>query len=282
MKKLVYVAFVAAMAMAFGCAITNYPVMFDTRGADDNQIVDSFYDKAYIIPSGQIATIYDDGSDELFTEVAQSWRGDQTLYTFNNFDPTGLISFLDQTYCDPTRADNCAAVVADNPDLPEAYTFGSGPLNEQDDPFDYTLNAECSGARSVSLLLSVGSRIGECGSGIWANKQDAAAEFAALDVTTYQGREFFSLPMDGRNTSITINSHMTGASSAMPVFGRFQSYIDNDLRVVVPVTPNFKYQAKWLANWVASQGTSNQLEVVYNGLTTTFDVNAALTNVDRF
>lgn len=282
MKKLVYVAFVAALATAFGCAITNYPVMFDTRGADDSQIVDSFYDKAYIIPSGQVATIYDDGSDELFTEVVQNWRGDQVLYTFNNFDPTGLVNFLDQTYCDPTRADNCASVTANNPDLPEAYTFGSGPLNEQDDPFDYTLDASCSGARSLSLLVDVGSRIGECGSGIWADKQAAAAEFAALDITTFQGKEYFSLPIDNRNTQITINSHLTGAQATMPVFGRFQGYVDNELRLVIPVTPNAKYQAKWLANWIANQGPANEFGVVYNGLNTSFNVNAILANTDRF
>ena len=281
MRKLFYVAFVAALAMALGCAITNYPVIFDSRGADGDQILDSFYDKAYIIPSGQIASIYDDGSDELFTEVVQNWQGDQWLYTFNNFDPTATVLFLEQTYCDPTRQSDCAAVTAWNPDLPEAYSYGSGPINETDDPFDYTMDDSCSGARSVSLLLSRSSRIGECGSGIWADKQAAAAEFANLDVTSFRGLDVYSLPVDGRNTSVRVNAHQDGASTVVPIFGRFQGYVDQELRVIVPVTPNAKYQAKWFANWVASHGSANELEVVYNGLSTTFDVNAILANADR-
>ena len=49
------------------------------------------------------------------------------------------------------------------------------------------------------------ARIGECGSGIWADKQAAFAEFAELDVVTFQGNEYFSLPMNGRNTSISVS-----------------------------------------------------------------------------
>ena len=272
MKKILYVALVAAIATAMGCAITNYPVMFDTRGADLDQIVDAFYDKAYIVPSGQTATIWDDGTDELYTQVAQQWTGDQVLYTFNNFDPSGAITFLDQTYCDSTRQSDCAAVVADNPDLPEAYSFGSSPINATDDPFDYTLNDDCSGARSLSLLVSYTARIGECGSGIWADKQAAFAEFAELDVVTFQGNEYFSLPLNGRNTSITVNSHMDGAVSNMPIYGQFQGYIDNQLRLAMPMTPNTKYQAKWFANWIANHGPENELQVTFNGLQATFDV----------
>ena len=272
MKKILYIALVAAIATAMGCAITNYPVMTDTRGADLDQVVDSFYDKAYIIPSGQVATIYADGSDELFTQVAQTWTGDQMLYTFNNFDPSGAINFLDQTYCDSTRQSDCALAVADNPDLPEAYSYGSSPINGTDDPFDYTFDASCSGARSLSLLLSVGSRIGECGSGIWADKQAAFAEFAELDVVTFQGNEYFSLPLNGRNTSITISSHMDGSVSNMPIYGQFQGYVDNSLRLALPVTPNAKYQMKWFANWIANHGPENEIALTFNGLQATFDV----------
>jgi hypothetical protein len=281
MKKFAYIAFVAALAMAFGCAITDYAVMFDTRGADDNQIVDSFYDKAYIIPSGQVATTYDDGSDELFTLVAQDWRGDQWLYTYNNFDPSGLVTFLDQTYCDPTRQSDCALATAWNPDLPEAYAFGSSPINGTDDPFDYVLDESCSGARSLSLLVSQGTRFGECGSGVWSDKQAAAAEFAALDVTTFQGREFYSLPVDARSTSVRINSLMDDASANMPIFGRFQGYVDDQLRLAVPMTPNAKYQAKWLANWIDNHGAWNELELTFNGLTANFTVTGILANQDR-
>jgi hypothetical protein len=281
MRNLAYLAFTVLLVAAFGCAITNYPVMFDTRGPDDNQIVDSFYDKAYIVPSGQVATIYDDGSDELFTLVAQDWRGDQWLYTYNNFDPSGIVTFLDQTYCDPTRQSDCALATAWNPDLPEAYPFGSSPINGTDDPFDYVFDESCSGARSLSLLVSQGTRFGECGSGVWADKQAAAAEFAALDVTTFQGREFYSLPLDSRNTSLRVNSLMDDASANAPIFGRFQGYVDNELRLAVPMTPNAKYQAKWFANWIANHGAWNEIELTHNGLTANFTVTGILANQDR-
>ena len=32
MKKLLYIALVAALAASFGCAITNYPIITDDRG----------------------------------------------------------------------------------------------------------------------------------------------------------------------------------------------------------------------------------------------------------
>ena len=256
MKKLLYIALVAALAASFGCAITDYPIITDDRG-DYSGIIRTAH-KAYVTPSGQVATIYPDGSDELFTLVYQNQYGDQKLYTFNNFDPTGSVSFLDQTYCD-WQFEDCELTRAWNP-------------IQNDDVFDYEFFTDCSGARSLSLLLSVGSRIGECGSGIWADKQAAFAEFAELDVVTFQGNEYFSLPLNGRNTSITISSHMDGSVSNMPIYGQFQGYVDNSLRLALPVTPNAKYQMKWFANWIANHGPENEIALTFNGLQATFDV----------
>jgi hypothetical protein len=272
MRKLLYAAFIAAMTLALGCAITNYPVIFDTRGADDEQILESFYDKAYIIPSGQVATIYDDGSDELFTEVAQDWKGDQWLYTFNNFDPTATVLFLDQTYCDPTRQTDCAAVVAWNPDLPEAYSYGSSPINETDDPFDSTVNDDCSGARSFSVSVSYGSRIGECGSGIWTDKQAAAREFADLPLESFRGTLYPTINVDNRNTLIELTAIKDGATDRMPVYGSYKGFIDEHMRLILPVTPNARFNLRWLSAWTGAHGADNEVNVVYNGLDTNFTV----------
>ena len=76
MKKLLLIALLAAFSL--GCAVTDYPVIFDTRGADSNGVMTGQYDLAFIITS-QVATIWDDGSDELFTLVSQDWKGDQWL-----------------------------------------------------------------------------------------------------------------------------------------------------------------------------------------------------------
>jgi hypothetical protein len=51
-----------------GCEITDYPVITDDRGGYSG-IVRTGH-KAYIMPSSQVATVYDDGSDETFSMVS--------------------------------------------------------------------------------------------------------------------------------------------------------------------------------------------------------------------
>ena len=285
MKKILYVALVAAIATAMGCAITNYPVMFDTRGADLDQIVDSFYDKAYIVPSGQTATIWDDGTDELYTQVAQTWTGDQKLYTFNNFDPSGAITFLDQTYCDSTRQSDCATVVADNPDLPEAYSFGSSPINATDDPFDYTLNDDCSGARSLSLLVSYTARIGECGDGFMADKQGMASVFSNLDTTTWRGETAYVLPINAANMTVNFTS-ATDAVESVPVFGSYTGLVTDRLQLAIPMTPNARHQLNHLRGWVAENGSDVRASIQYEGVNADLELNLVPTglanNAGRF
>jgi hypothetical protein len=281
MRNAFYVAFTLIAAFAFGCTITNYPVMFDTRGPDDEQIVDTFYDKAYIIPTGQFVTIYDDGSDELFNVLTQDWRGDQWIYQYNNFDPTATVLFLDQTYCDPTRQTLCSPAIAWNPDLPEAYPFGSSPINGTDDPFDWIYDESCSGARSISLLLSQGTRFGECGSGMWSDKQAVAAEFADLEPTTLHGRSFYALPFDASNARIRVHSLRDDVSANMPIYGRYQAYVDERFRFALRATPNAKYQARWVESWTSEHGPWSDVEVTYRGVSFEVSVEAVLKNVDR-
>lgn len=122
MRKLIYGVLALAL-VATGCAITDYPVISDDR-ADYSGVIRTGH-KAYIMGTSSVATIWDDGSDELFTMVYQNEYGDQKLYTFNNFDPTAAILFVDQTYCD-WRYQGCELARATNPQNPAI-----------DDPFDY-------------------------------------------------------------------------------------------------------------------------------------------------
>lgn len=260
MRKLSVAVFLAAIVLSIGCATTDYPVIFDTRGADANAVLQSFYDKAYIIPSSQVATIWSDGTDELYTEVTQDWKGDQWLYTYDNFDPTATVEFLNQTYCDPVRQTNCALATAWNPDTAD------------DQMFDYTYDTTCAGARSLSLLVSYSSRIGECGSGIWADKQGAAYEFSNLNVVTFRGKNFYHLPIDSSVASFAVRGQ-DGAQQTMPIFGRFNAYVDNSFRTAVPITPNAKYQLNWLSNWVAAHGHSLDVNLTYGSLNSNFKVN---------
>lgn len=260
MKKLLCGAFLSAVALSLGCAVTDYPVIFDSRGAYDNNVLQGQYDHAYIIPSGQVATTWSDGSDELFSVVAQDWKGDQWLKTYNNFDPTNTILFLDQTYCDPTREFNCAITTSWNPDV------------AGDDIFDYTFDTSCSGARSLSLLLSMSSRLGECGSGIFADRQSAALEFSNLQTVDFRGKQYYHLPIDSSVASFDLTAQ-DGSTTTAPLFGRTNLYLDSKLRAVMPIAPNMKYLLRWLDNYTQQHGNSLDVNLTYGSLNANFKVN---------
>lgn len=274
-----YLLVLAMASLTLGCAVTNYPVIFDSHGPWGDGVLDSFYDAAYIVPTSQVATIFGDGSDELYTILAQDWTGDQRLKTFNNFDPTATVLFLDQTYCDPNRQTDCAIWTAWNPDLPDAYPHGSandpegGPGNNvTDDPFDGDFDDTCSGARSLSLLLSQDSRVGECGSGLWADKQATAYELSALDRVTFRGRDAYQVPVDSSIARFELID-AEGAVVQAPIYGRFTGYLDSDLRMAVPVGPNAKYQMRWLENFVREHGSYFQMRVTYGSVQAEFKMN---------
>lgn len=281
MRKLL---FLAVVVMSLGCAITDYPVITDTRGADANAVMTSFYDKALIIPSAGVATIWSDGSDDLFTLVTQTWEGDQWLYTYDNFDPTATIMWIDQLYCDPTHATDCWIAKAWNPDLPNAYPHGDqgAGYNNVDNIFDYFKDDSCMGARSLSVFVSYGARyMGECGSGLWGDKQAAMYEFSTLEKTDFRGKTYYSLPIDSSVATFNLTG-ADGATSVMPIYGRFNGYLDNQMRLIMPVTSNAKYQLRWMQNWVQTHGTYINMDVTYGSLNANFKINMNVgTALDR-
>jgi hypothetical protein len=223
-----------------------------------------------------VATIWDDGSDELFTLVAQDWKGDQWLYTYNNFDPTNTVTFLDQTYCDPNHAEDCFIVKAWNPDYPDAYPWnGQDSSNESDDPFDGVQDPDCQGYRSLSALLDMGGRIGECGSGVMNDQQNAAFEFSLLEQTTFRGREVYALPIDSSIATFQVTGEDDYASE-MPIYGSYEAYLDSDLRLAVPVTPNMEYQLDWLRSFAANHGEGLRVNVMYGSLNADYQLNLNL------
>jgi hypothetical protein len=198
--------------------------------------------------------------------VSQDWRGDQRLKTYNNFDPSGLVLFVDQTYCDPTFDSSfCAIATAWNPDLPNAYPYGSG--SNVDNPFDYILDLNCNGARSLSLLVSYTSRIGECGSGVWADKQGAAYEFSILERTNFRGQSMYHIPLDSTVAAFTVNG------KDMPIYGRFNLYMDDNMRTAIPVSSNARYQLMALDRMVQQDGHFLDVDMTYGSLTANFKIN---------
>lgn len=252
MKKLLFSALLLVLVTA-GCAVTDYPVIVDARG-DFSGIIRTGH-KAYIEPTSQVATIWSNGSDELFTMVYQNQYGDQKLYTFNNFDPTGAVNFLDQTYCD-WRYDGCEIVRAWN------------PVNSVvDTVFDYDFFPDCSGARSLSLLVSETSRVGECGDAMfWASKQQFFAEFANLATISWRGGVAYLLPIDSSNTTITLNN------VTVPLFGSFTAFVNKDFQTVFPMTPNTRQELRWLSSFVDQNGSTATASITYGSLNATVDV----------
>jgi hypothetical protein len=276
MKKMVYVGLLAAVLVSLGCAVTNYPVIFDSRGPWEDSVLDGQYDQAYLVPTSQVATFWDDGSDELYTLVTQDWKGDQWLRTYNNFDPTMDVQFLDQTYCDPNHQEDCFIVKAWNPDYPDAYPWnGQDSSNEADDPFDAVEDPACKGYRSLFLLIGQDLRLKECGSSIMADRQNAAFEFALLDRTSFRGKEVYALPVDANVATFTLTG-LDGMTMDMPIYGRHELYLDQDLRLAVPMTPNMEYQKEWLASFADAHGDALRVNLKYGSLEASYKVRAML------
>lgn len=276
MKKLLYVSVVVAVLASIGCAVTNYPVIFDSRGPWEDAVLDGQYDQAYLVPTSQVATFWDDGSDELYTLVTQDWKGDQWLRTYNNFDPTMDVQFLDQTYCDPNVEGDCFIVKSWNPDYPDAYPWnGEDAVNEADDPLDGIENPDCKGYRSLSLLVSQDVRLKECGSSIMQDRQNAAFEFALLEEATFRGQEVYALPLDSGVASFTVQG-TDDVSMEMPIYGRHELYLDQEMRLAVPMNPSMEYQREWLSRFTAAHGDALRLHVQYGSIEADYKIRTLL------
>jgi hypothetical protein len=118
------------------------------------------------------------------------------------------------------------------------------------------------------VLVSYNVRIGECGSGIWASPQDLALEFSLLNPTTFRGLAAYELPIDASIASFMVNG------VEMPIYGRFTGYIDTKLRLAMPMTPNWDYQARRLNNHVENYGSYLQVDMTYGSLNAQFHLNA--------
>lgn len=251
-SRIALAAWGCVLALALGCAISNYPVITDDRG-DYSGVIRTGH-KAYIYPSFTGATLYPDGSDEIFNMVYQNAYGDQRLYAFNNYDPSGAVNFLDQTYCD-WRFDDC--------EISRSWN----PVQNDTDPFDYEFFPECSGSRSLSLLNSYGSRIGECGDRLPYRRdlQSMLEAFANLDEISWRGERAYHLPLDAQVFSASLES-VSGSVAEVPVFGRYDLLVTDRFEHVIPMTPNARHQLRWLEAWVAENGPGAVLTYDYKGI----------------
>lgn len=242
-----------------GCEITNYPLITDQRGGYAGVIRTGH--KAYIKQENRHATIWPDGSDETFSMVYQNSYGDRKIYNFNNFDPTASVIFLDDTYCD-WRYEGCALSIAWDPHQ-----------DALDDPFDHVHYLDCSGTRSVCLVLSYSSRFGECGDGLFGfgQGQEMAAEFADLPVTQWRGERAYVLPVDSSNTSVILDTP-EGGSYSLPIYGRHDAVVTERLDVITLARPSVKAELRWMLSWVEQNGPRARVTVDYGSVSATVDV----------
>lgn len=149
-----------------------------------------------------------------------------------------------------------------------------------DDEFDYQWFQDCSGSRSLDLIVSYISRIDECGDLWLGNKtQNCAAEFAHLLTTTWRGEPAFVVPIHEGNTTLVLTAP-DGLSSEVPLFGAVNAVLNNRLNMVVPMTPNTRHELSWLREWVATNGNRANVQVTFGALTMEFKLGFRKDGID--
>jgi hypothetical protein len=202
MKKSLYLAFIAALALSMGCIVTGYPLVTDRTVADGYFVVNT-NGKAMINEYSHVATIHPDGyREETFAMIDQKFDGSATITSYAQVGLDSLGSFIGDTYCNP-EWNGCAMATAPN----------GGSL------WDYTYNVNCPGIRSVSYLYNYGSvRPGECGRGL--GRQNPGLLNAITGSFVDLG-DAWGLNLNRSNTRL-IGTDSQGHSFDMPLFGNTQ------------------------------------------------------------
>jgi hypothetical protein len=267
MKKLSYLAFCLVLVAGFGCAITDYGIITDNNQSVAGQRNDggpiNTAGKAHIIETSQVATIWSDGTDELFSFVDQASDGTGTITTYNNFSTGSEPTFHSDLYCNASWS-GCAIWTA--PDDNDANSF------------DGAWNQNCSGSRSLSLLLGTGRYYGECGKD--AAKLSVSEKIGLLDSAVAAkafGRQGLMWNLDSSSTTITVRNLDNGLSMNVPFFGaRIEHFLSNNSNVAFTWMDHamlgvaFRNYANLLDNELNSE--SLEISISHHGITSTFTV----------
>jgi len=261
MKKALYLGFCLVLAMGVGCAITNYSLITDndqTANGSGSGVVNTS-GKAHILESSQIATIWSDGTDELFSMVDQKANGDRTITTYNNFSTGGAPTFHDDLYCNPDWA-GCAIVTAPDPESGDA------------DIFDGSANANCAGYRSLSVSLSTSRYYGECGRArLGLSDRLSLANMGRL--ATINGREGLLFDANRNNFSIVMDNN-AGVSTSLPITGDYSVFMVTGGRRLATIDASNPLGAnigRAAADFLRTYGTAQtDVTITYNGISTTF------------
>ena len=225
MKSVIYVAFCFCLMIGVGCAITDYDIITDNdqgSGSDPAQGIVNTNGKAKITPSIQVATLYNDGRDEMFSMIDQKADGTGTITTYNNYSTGDGATFHDDLYCNPDW-NGCAA--------------NTSPDNNDEFLFDGSRNSNCSGARSLSCLVSSSRYYGECGRFGLGNKMDLASKMDLLntfELGKVGSRQALIKSITPQNLLIILEKD--GETIHLPTFGGYEVGLFADRKMYVDAT----------------------------------------------
>ncbi len=283
-KSWLALAAVAIYLLSTGCAITDYPVITDseqTNSSAGTHIVNTS-GQALIVPELQVVTFYPDSADELLSFVDQDQNGNQTIYTHNNFCEVGNPCyggdwFAGMQFLNANRT-GCWIWKAQN------------PVSGDADIFDGDENPNCSGARSLSVLASVG-RFMESGKDGGNGKnttggssvsqlfnggvsiQDAIAALGQLDsLGTYgfhpeYGVSGWKITLSPANSELWLDNTRFMIDGLVVVIDVKSRGLLIDTR-----TGNAFDMLTQLAGWVESNGQRATLSVTFAGISPTVDI----------
>jgi len=260
MKKALYLGFCLVLAMGVGCAITNYELIVDNDQVSNGQGsgVINTNGKAKLT-SAQVATIWPDGTDELFSMVDQKTNGDRTLTTYNNFSTGDDPTFLDDFYCNPDWQ-GCSIFTAPDPEVGDA------------DPFDGTTNVNCFGVRSLSVLLSTTRYYGECGRAK-ISLSDRLAMMNMGRIASRAGGEGLLFDINRNNTTLVVDNN-AGVATSLPLTGDYNMFamVGGKKRLALDMTnPLAANVGRAFADFLRTYGTNNTtITVTYNGISTSW------------
>jgi len=261
MRKLFYLGFCFVLVAGVGCAITNYELITDNDQVHNGQgtgVVNT-NGKAHVIET-QIATTFPDGSDELIWFVDQKANGDRALSTYNNFSTLDFPMFHDDKYCNPDWV-GCAVITADDPEVGDASVF------------DYNLNANCSGLRSLTYVLNTTRYYGECGR-MRLGLQD---RLNLLNMGRYgqsMGLEGLFFDMNRSNLSITLDNN-AGFVTSLPVTADLVAFFaPKERKMVLDMTnPMLGSMSRSYADFLANNATgATKVTFTFNGISMSFDI----------
>jgi hypothetical protein len=234
MKKSLYLAFIAALALAMGCAISNYPIVTDTEGDDAGFIVNT-NGKAAIIPTSQVITLWPDQNEELFSMFDQKSDGYKVITTYTNisYPPS---KWMGWTYCNPDW-NGCAMMTAPDDGV---------------NIFNYTVNPNCQGYRSWSVTVSYYGRLSECGRTLL---QDFDMVNAITGSMVDLGSGNMGINLNRRTVSL-IGTDDMGHSFTMPIMGNHQLVV-TPRGTEVSYSPAMQHTARAMARVTEENGVQN-------------------------